>query len=164
MSRNKPAKKKRTALTPEERLTPSFIRACAKLLMTQEEIGDLLGCTQGYVSRRLNEEPELLAAWRQGKAQTHRSLRRIQLEKATQDKNMLALIWLGKQELGQSDHNEPTPPPITVNIQYAAVWGKTLDQLPSPPELAIPFSLSAPPVSDDTSTIDGTCTDEDDRQ
>ena len=124
-------KPRKSGRAPKE-LTPEFVFACGKLFCTQEEIGDLCGLSQGAISGRLNGDPVLLQAFRTGRAQGKMSLRRAQAKKAITEGNLVAQIWLGKQELGQSDKQE-SHEQIDVNVthQYIAAWGKTPQQIAS---------------------------------
>jgi hypothetical protein len=145
---------KRSGPKPKE-LTPAFVFACGKMFCTQEEIGDLCGLDQSTISARLNGDPELKQAFISGRAQGKMSLRRAQFKKAVTDENLVAQIWLGKQELGQSDKQESHEThDVNVNVQYVAAWGKTPNELPPPPENQ---DLPAP---DDPDVIDSTATED----
>ena len=115
-------------------LTKQFVYDCARLFLTQEEIGALCGLSQAQVSRRLNSDndPELKDAYISGRNVARMSLRRAQYKKAVIEGNLVAQIWLGKQELGQSDKQE-SHEQIDVNVthQYIAAWGKTPQQIAS---------------------------------
>jgi len=124
---------KRPGLKPKA-LTKQFVYDCARLFLTQEEIGALCGLSQGQVSKRLNSdhEPELREAFIAGHNVAKMSLRRAQYKKAVTEGNLVAQIWLGKQMLGQSDKQE-SHEQIDVNVthQYIAAWGKTPQQIAS---------------------------------
>lgn len=158
-----------------EKLTPEFVFACGKLFCTQEEIGDLCGMAQQTVSQVLNGDPELSQAFRTGRAQGKMSLRRAQAKKAIEDENMVAQIWLGKQELGQADKREDKQQlDVNVAVQYIAAWGKTPQELAASPtagSLPAPSDNPSPPPEtpeddepdkqdqdspDDDEVIDGT--------
>ena len=124
-------KPRKSGRAPKE-LTPEFVFACGKLFCTQEEIGDLCGLSQGAISGRLNGDPVLLQAFRTGRAQGKMSLRRAQAKKAITEGNLVAQIWLGKQELGQSDKQESHEQiDVNVSVSYIAAWGKTPKQIAS---------------------------------
>lgn len=149
---------KRPGLKPKE-LTKQFVYDCARLFLTQEEIGALCGLSQGQVSRRLNDDdfPELHDAFIAGRNVARMSLRRAQYKKAVEEGNLVAQIWLGKQELGQADKREDTSDVnVNVNVQYIAKWGASPnEQLPAPPNQDLP-------APDDEDVIDSIATDADD--
>jgi hypothetical protein len=140
-------------------ITPKFVYDCARLFLTQEEIGCLCGLSASQVSSRLNDEdhPELKEAYISGRNTAVMSLRRAQFKAAVEKGNITAQIWLGKQELGQADKREETSDVnVNVNVQYIAAWGKTPAELPSPP------ANQDLPALDDHDVIDSTATDADD--
>lgn len=144
-----PKKRKNRHSYKYERLTPEFVFACGKLFCTQEEIGDLCGISQSHISERLNSDPELVKAYRTGRAQGKVSLRRAQAKKAIQDGHLVAQIWLGKQVLGQSDKTETHDThDVNVNVQYIARWGA------SPSEITAGASPSLPAPRDDSDPPD----------
>jgi len=73
-----------------------LIKRLAQIQCTHAEIAQVVGCSESHIDKRYGPQ---IAEWREaGKA----SLRRKQWEKAM-DGNIVMLIWLGKQYLGQSD-------------------------------------------------------------
>ena len=151
-------KKRRPSIKPKP-LTAQFVHDCARIFLTQEEIGCLCGLTQSQVSRRLNDKdhPELKEAFISGRNIAVMSLRRAQLKAAVEKGNITAQIWLGKQELGQADKREETSDVnVNVNVQYIAAWGRSPNELPPPPDNQ---DLPAP---DDPDVIDGTATEDPD--
>jgi predicted DNA-binding transcriptional regulator AlpA len=168
---NPPRKCKRPGLKPKP-LTTQFVYDCARLFLNQEEIGALCGLSQAQVSRRLNDEdfPELRDAFIAGRNVARLSLRRAQYKKAVEEGNLVAQIWLGKQELGQTDKREETQDVnVNVNVQYIAAWGKTPQELASSPPLT--DSLNSPVLAtssenqdsnapDDPDVIDGEATED----
>jgi len=74
------------------------------ILCTQEEIAAFFGCTIDTIENRVKEEKGVTFSeyYRQKSAAGKRSLRRKQYEIA-QRGNVVMLIWLGKQWLGQRD-------------------------------------------------------------
>ena len=154
-------KPRKSGRAPKE-LTPEFVFACGKLFCTQEEIGDLCGLSQGAISGRLNGDPVLLQAFRTGRAQGKMSLRRAQAKKAITEGNLVAQIWLGKQELGQSDKQESHEQiDVNVSVSYIAAWGKTPQQIAASDnqDLHVPDSpdmvdSTAEDVTDDDPPLD----------
>ena len=155
---NSQKRKPRSRAREPKKLTPEFVFACGKLFCTQEEIGDLCGLSQGRISTILNEDPVLAQAFRTGRAQGKMSLRRAQAKKAITDGNLVAQIWLGKQELGQSDKQESHETyDVNVTHQYIAKWGQTPQQIAAAP------ANQDLPAPDDPDVIDSTATDADDQ-
>lgn len=89
-----------------------------RLQMTLEEIAGCLRCSRSWVSHALADtdkatRPELAAAYRAGKAERNKSLRRRQFDIADSDTHRGSAqmaIHLGKQYLGQSDKTELAGP------------------------------------------------------
>ncbi|HET6497077.1 MAG TPA: hypothetical protein VFH61_17145 [Thermoleophilia bacterium] len=104
-------------------LTPEFVYECAKRFISQEVIGALFGVTQSAVSQRLTKEPALRDAWTAGKAAAHMNLHAAQYVSAVEKGNVVAQIWLGKNELGQRDSVKELEVSNTVQVTYEAVWG-----------------------------------------
>jgi hypothetical protein len=133
---------------PKE-LTPTFIFGCAKIMCTQEEIGDLCGLSQPQVCARIKDDPELEEAYRRGQATAKQSLRRVQFKNALAG-NVVAGIWLSKNHLGMSDRTETHDVhDVNVNVKYIAKWGG------SPGELTAASQPNDPNDPDDPDTIDG---------
>lgn len=153
-------RKPRSRAREPKKLTPEFVFACGKLFCTQEEIGDLCGLSQGRISTILNGDPVLTQAFKTGRAQGKMSLRRAQAKKAIEDGNLVAQIWLGKQELGQSDKQETHDThDVNVNVQFIAKWGKTPQEIAAAPPPPPPNQdLPAP----DEDVIDSTATEDPD--
>lgn len=92
-------------------LDPELIRKLAQIQCTHAEIAQVVGCSESHIDKKYGPQ---IAEWREaGKA----SLRRKQWEKAM-DGNIVMLIWLGKQYLGQSDRtiSDSTFEPIEIII------------------------------------------------
>jgi hypothetical protein len=81
---------------PPRRIDPEQVRKIAQLGCTQEEIGDILGCSPKTLRRRFRAELT------RGRAEGRISLRRAQYKRALKDRSDRMLIWLGRVELGQS--------------------------------------------------------------
>lgn len=86
---------------------PEFEKLC-KMQCTETEISAWFGFSDDTLNRRCVEHygrtfAEVYNEKRQG---GRASLRRVQWQKAVEDENVVMLIWLGKQYLGQSDKQE----------------------------------------------------------
>jgi len=81
----------------------NLISKLAAIDCTDSEIASALGLTKDRFCQRKKKEPELAAALEEGHASARRSLRRLQWEVANKG-NPTMLIWLGKNMLGQTDH------------------------------------------------------------
>ncbi len=71
----------------------------AQLGCKTEEIADFIGCSVDTLDRRFADELH------KGRADLKMSLRRMQL-KSAQGGNVVMMIWLGKQLLGQIDRTQ----------------------------------------------------------
>lgn len=78
-----------------------LIESMARIMCTEEEISQLLGCSRDIFYTEDNKEVYRQAIER-GKSNGKQSLRRMQYQLAMKG-NVKMLIWLGKQVLGQSD-------------------------------------------------------------
>ena len=86
---------------PRKDLDPARVEKLASFGLTDWEVARCLGCSQGLLRGRYAE------ALRSGRARLNVSLRRAQLLAARRG-DTRALIWLGKQFLGQRDRQEVT--------------------------------------------------------
>ena len=77
----------------------------AQIGCTDEEIGSVLGCSTDTIGRRKKADPTFADAIEKGRAIRRSSLRRKQTEVAEAG-NVTMLIWLGKQELDQTDRHD----------------------------------------------------------
>ena len=75
------------------------VRELARLGATNVDIGKVVGCSEATVRARFCDELEL------GRAERRNTLHKWQWGAAAKG-NVNMLIWLGKQELGQSDKTE----------------------------------------------------------
>lgn len=94
---------------PKKVLTEDAIKLIenmARIMCTDEEIADVLGCSRDLFYTKENENL-FRQAIEKGKATGKQSLRRKQYEVAMKG-NSSMLIWLGKQWLGQTDKVEQT--------------------------------------------------------
>jgi transcriptional regulator with XRE-family HTH domain len=103
-------------------LIPSIVFDFAQQGMTQEQIGAICGVTKQRISQVFTGNDELQAAWLQGRAEMHRSLRQYQL-RAAEGGDRTALVWLGKNELGQRDSIKEVEAHVDTQITYIAIWG-----------------------------------------
>lgn len=99
----------------------------ASVGLTQKECAFILGCSDDTIQRRYFE------AYEEGVAICTSSLRRRQYELAMAG-NITALIWLGKNMLGQSDKTELTGrngEPLFAPIDREELIGKLLGPRPA---------------------------------
>ncbi len=89
---------RKKVLTPE---AVSLIENLARIMCTDEEIADILGCSRDLFYTEDNAE-NFRQAIKKGQSQGRQSLRREQW-KVAQKGNVTMLIWLGRQWLGQKD-------------------------------------------------------------
>jgi hypothetical protein len=80
-------------------INPEQVQKLAAIGCTDKEIAEIVGCSHDTLTRRFKDM--LIAGRATGKA----SLRRKQWEVALSG-NVTMLIWLGKQQLGQTDKQE----------------------------------------------------------
>ena len=94
---------------PKLNIDPETVRKLARLHCTMEEMASFFGCHRETL--RNNFSPEI----DKGRAEGNISLRRKQWQMAVEKGNVVMLIWLGKQMLGQvnerldSDSDAPLP-------------------------------------------------------
>lgn len=76
---------------------------------TQKEIISILECNEDTVNTRIKEKTGLTFSeyYKEKSAKGKSSIRRMQYKKAMEG-NVVMLIWLGKNWLGQSDKQETT--------------------------------------------------------
>ena len=85
------------------------VRRLARLHCSMQEMADFFGCHRDTLHNNFSAEID------KGKAEGNISLRRKQWQMAVEKGNVVMLIWLGKQMLGQrneiieSDSNVPLP-------------------------------------------------------
>lgn len=94
---------------PKKVLTEDAIKLIenmARIMCTDEEIADVLGCSRDLFYTKENENL-FRQAIEKGRATGKQSLRRKQYEVAMKG-NSSMLIWLGKQWLNQTDKVEAT--------------------------------------------------------
>lgn len=104
-------------------ITPDQLAMYAGKFCTQEEVAQILGVTQQAVSKLL-KKPAYREAWERARSETRFALRAAQIESALKGDRTIQ-IWLGKQELGQSDKTETTNTTnVNVTTRYVAEWGQ----------------------------------------
>lgn len=81
-------------------IDPVQVFKLGRLGCTNQEIGDILGCSHDVLERRFAAELARARASRKS------SLRRAQTIRAVRDRSDTMLIHLGKHELGQQDAQE----------------------------------------------------------
>ncbi len=84
---------------PQKEINAEQVQKLAAIGCTDKEIADIVGCSHDTLTRRFKEDLAF------GRANGRTSLRRKQWEVALSG-NVTMLIWLGKQQLGQSDKQE----------------------------------------------------------
>ena len=75
-------------------------------LPTQKELAAYFQCNPDYFQDLMKERPELRAAYDDGMEAGRLLLRQTQMSVAVKDRNTTMLIWLGKNNLDQSDKSE----------------------------------------------------------
>ena len=94
---------------PKLDIDPEQVTRLARLHCTMQEMADFFGCHRHTL--RDNFSPQI----DKGRSEGNISLRRKQWQMAVEKGNVVMLIWLGKQMLGQrneiieSDNNTPLP-------------------------------------------------------
>ena len=94
---------------PKLDIDPEQVTRLARLHCTMQEMADFFGCHRETL--RENFSPQI----DKGRSEGNISLRRKQWQMAVEKGNVVMLIWLGKQMLGQrneileSDSNAPLP-------------------------------------------------------
>ena len=87
--------KKKTG-RPRKPIDANQVRRLAAIGCTYAEIGAVVGCGKATLSERFRTEID------KGHEQLKRSIRRMQY-KAARNGNIVMMIWMGKQYLGQQD-------------------------------------------------------------
>lgn len=82
---------------PKKVLDTQQIFKLAKLMCTEDEICDVMGCAKETLRNNYGEQ------LRAGRNVAKSSLRRAQFKAAIIDRNPTMLVWLGKQHLEQRD-------------------------------------------------------------
>lgn len=116
--------------TPKKEIDEKIVRAMAFAGSPTTEIGEYLGIPESTIRRRCGE---ILTKVR---ARRHTRLRQLQW-KAAKNGSTAMMIWLGKQELGQSDKIE------SKNEQVIVIKEKLLD---TSPQIEDRFSSSSPVI------------------
>ena len=84
---------------PKLVIDPNIVESFAKLGATNSEIADHFGCDEGTIRKRFSE------IITKNRANRKIKLRELQWRLAEKG-NLGMLIWLGKQELGQTEKTE----------------------------------------------------------
>jgi hypothetical protein len=84
---------------PRKKIDPVQVTNLAKIGCTYSEIGAVVGCDKSQISRRFATEVA------KGHEELRMGIRRMQLQAAHKG-NIVMLIWLGKQYLGQRDKQD----------------------------------------------------------
>jgi hypothetical protein len=94
------------------------LKRLCRLNCTMEEIGAFFGCDKKTIERRYAEEEDFQQAIDQGRGLGKLSVRRKQMQIMDEHNSAAMAIWLGKQILGQRDHQDITTDnkPISINI------------------------------------------------
>jgi hypothetical protein len=94
---------------PKLDIDPEQVKRLARLHCTMQEMADFFGCHRDTLRDNFSAEID------KGRSEGNISLRRKQWQMAVEKGNVVMLIWLGKQMLGQrneileSDNNAPLP-------------------------------------------------------
>ncbi len=105
---------------PRKVLDAKIAERLARSGHTVGEAADILGVSRETFHLRLNDDPEFSAAWARGKAQRARWLRGKQ-DALVNDGSVAMAIFLGKNELGQSD-SPKIDVSITHEMRFVAEW------------------------------------------
>jgi len=103
-------------------LIPQTVFDFARQGMTQEQIGAICGVSQQRISEIFKTKDELRDAWMQGRGEMQLSLRQCQL-RAAEAGDRTALVWLGKNELGQRDSIKEVEAHVDTQVTFIARWG-----------------------------------------
>jgi hypothetical protein len=94
---------------PKLDIDPEQVTRLARLHCTMQEMADFFGCHRETLRENFSSQID------KGRSEGNISLRRKQWQMAVEKGNVVMLIWLGKQMLGQrneiieSDSNTPLP-------------------------------------------------------
>jgi hypothetical protein len=103
---------------PKMNIDVEELRKLCQLNCTMEEIGAFFGCDKKTIERRYNEDDDFKDAIDQGRGLGRLSVRRKQMQIMDEQNSATMAIWLGKQLLGQRDHQDIAidAKPISINI------------------------------------------------
>jgi hypothetical protein len=87
---------------PTRAIDYRVVRELAEIQCTEAEIAGVIGFTPEWLCKRKVKDAKLAEAIEQGRANGTASLRRTQ-HRLAQKGNVVMLIWLGKQRLGQRE-------------------------------------------------------------
>ena len=102
---------------PRKEIDFDELEKLCHICCTAEEIANWFHCSVDTLDRRIKEEYEIGFAeyYKQNKSGGKISIRRKQFQTAMSG-NVAMLIWLGKNNLGQSDKQEIQQETIQINI------------------------------------------------
>jgi predicted transcriptional regulator len=102
--------KKKPTGAPKKKIDAELVYNLARIGCTQDEIAVIVGCSKPTLRKHCSSELH------RGLEEMKMSLRRWQFEKAEQG-NVVMLIWLGKQYLGQREKADTTVTEQVVTIE-----------------------------------------------
>lgn len=100
---------------PRKEVNRATLAGLARIQCTHAEMAAVMGMNLTTLEARFTEDPTLLEVIEEGMATGKASLRRLQFKQAEAG-NIAALIWLGKQTLGQKEPNQPVRGGASVTI------------------------------------------------
>lgn len=125
--KNPPRKEKKKLAPPGGRprleLNLATITRLAALGCSAREIAGVCGVSEDTLARRLADNAEVKNAYELGLSQLCESLRRRQVRMALNG-NLVMLIWLGKQYLGQKEPDKASAAPPPADPDRPAPYGK----------------------------------------
>lgn len=109
---------------PKKLISIETVEKMAAFGNSIEDIALINYCASSTLRQRMKDEPELREAFHRGRAQMRRDIRvrQVQIAKSDRADAGKLSIWLGKQELGQTDRRdvtsggEPMGPAAVVNV------------------------------------------------
>lgn len=128
--------------------TITLIRNLASVFCTTREASRILGVNERTFLNARKKYSALREAWEQGLANAAMNLRRKQVSKAIVEGDTTMLIWLGKNQLGQTDRLQASvtmvdtdPIPDAANQQQAAERYAEIANVPPSLRLVAPKQI-----------------------